>query len=125
MLSRRQFLVLGSVGTTLGLATTPTEAAIHVRMERSIYLQNIHTGEVLKSVYWQDGKYQTSILHQLNHILRDHYSGETHIMDPRVIDLLAFFTEKDGAASFADCFRLPFSGYECHVSGVNRWSRRP
>ena len=76
-------------------------------MERSIFLHNIHTGETLKTVYWQDGSYQPSAMRQLNHLLRDHYSGETHPMDPQVIDLLCSLQHKLGT-------RKPFqiiSGY--------------
>ncbi len=56
--------------------------------ERSIFLYNAHTGESLKTTYWAGGHYQPDALHQINHILRDHYSGSVHRMDPKVIDLM-------------------------------------
>ena len=90
MLSRRQFLVAGAVATAAAtLAPHPAEAAFRHKIERSIALHNIHTGENLKSVYWAEGRYQPGVLRQINRILRDHYSNAVHPMDPRVIDLLA------------------------------------
>ncbi len=49
----------------------------------------MHTGESLKTVYWADGRYQSLAMRQLNHFLRDHYSGDVHSMDPHVIDILS------------------------------------
>ncbi|MDR3440058.1 DUF882 domain-containing protein [Telmatospirillum sp.] len=89
MLSRRQFLAFGIAATaTAALPLRPAEAALRTKVERSIFLHNIHTGESLKTVYWANGRYQSASLRQLNHILRDHYSGTIHTMDPHVIDLI-------------------------------------
>ncbi|HIJ37544.1 MAG TPA: DUF882 domain-containing protein [Rhodospirillaceae bacterium] len=89
LLSRRQFLVFGAAATaSAALTTSPAEAALHTRFERSVALHNTHTGESLKTVYWAGGRYQTQALREINHILRDHYSGTVHSMDPKVVDLL-------------------------------------
>lgn len=89
MLNRRQFLVCGAAATASAtLAASPAEAAIHTRVERSVALHNTHTGESLKTVYWSAGHYEPGALRQINRILRDHYSGTIHQMDPRMIDLL-------------------------------------
>ncbi len=108
MLNRRQFLILGAAATA---ATTmlaqPADAAIRYKPERSIALHNIHTGESVKTVYWAEGRYQTGPMRQLNRILRDHYSGDVHAMDPHVIDLLCALQHRLGT-------RKPFqivSGY--------------
>lgn len=87
--------------------TDPVEAALKTRVERSISLHNIHTGENLQTVYWHEGRYQPGALKQLNRVMRDHYSGATHTIDPRVADLLCALQHKLGT-------RRPFlivSGY--------------
>jgi uncharacterized protein YcbK (DUF882 family) len=95
MLSRRGFLILGATASATPLIPqTPVEAALHGRVERSVSLHNVHTGENLKTVYWVDGHYQVAALKSVNHLMRDHYSGTVHVMDPRVVDLIAALQHK-------------------------------
>lgn len=97
MLSRRQFLVFGAAASAAAaLAPHPAEAALRTKVERSVALHNIHTGESLKTIYWANGHYETGSLRQLNRILRDHYSGDVHTMDPQVIDLLCALQHRLG-----------------------------
>jgi uncharacterized protein YcbK (DUF882 family) len=97
MLSRRQFLIFGAAAAAAGsVAAHPAEAAIRYRPERSIALHNVHTGESLKTVYWAEGRYQPSVLRQINRLLRDHYANKVHTMDPKVIDLLASLQHRFG-----------------------------
>ena len=97
MLSRRQFLVLGAAATVATtLVASPVEAALRNKVERSVSLHNLHTGESLRTVYWAEGRYQASALRQLNRLLRDHYSGDIRSMDPRVIDLLCALRHRFG-----------------------------
>jgi uncharacterized protein YcbK (DUF882 family) len=96
MISRRNFLALGAAATATTLISAKAHAAPNAHMERSIHLHNIHTGESVRTVYWHDGKYQPAALKQLNHILRDHYSGTTHTMDPHVIDVLSAIQHRLG-----------------------------
>jgi uncharacterized protein YcbK (DUF882 family) len=55
---------------------------------RRLKLLNLHTAEALEAVYWEDGRYVPDALHAVNHVLRDFRTGETHPMDPQVLDLL-------------------------------------
>ncbi len=97
MLSRRQFLVFGAAaGAATALTSLPAEAALRTKVERTVALHNIHTGESLKTIYWANGHYETGSLRQLNRILRDHYSGDVHTMDPQVIDLLCALQHRLG-----------------------------
>jgi uncharacterized protein YcbK (DUF882 family) len=89
MLSRRQFLVLGAAASAAtALTSFPAEAALRTKVERTVALHNIHTGA--------NGHYETGSLRQLNRILRDHYSGDVHAMDPQVIDLLCALQNRLG-----------------------------
>jgi uncharacterized protein YcbK (DUF882 family) len=56
--------------------------------ERSLSFYNLHTSESLKTVYWQGGDYLTSSLADINKVLRDHRSGQSHEIDPKLLDLL-------------------------------------
>lgn len=56
--------------------------------ERSLSLHNLHTGESLTATYWEAGSYVGDALKALNHVLRDHRTGETHAMSPQLLDLV-------------------------------------
>jgi uncharacterized protein YcbK (DUF882 family) len=55
---------------------------------RALAFHNLHTNEKLHIAYWNNGTYDRNAWGKINHILRDHYSGETHVMDLRLMDLL-------------------------------------
>ena len=89
-LSRRHFILKGALaGITLTLPE-PIRAAIVARHrpERVISFHNTHTQESLRTVYWVDGVYSQRGLQKINHILRDHRSGEVKPIDRRLMDFL-------------------------------------
>lgn len=103
-LDRRGFLRLGA-GVTAGLVAAPLLMAPVKGQaaggERSISLYNIHNGESLNTVYWQDGAYIPEAMQEINYILRDRRNGEVEAMDPRLIDLLAQLKARvDGSKPF-------------------------
>lgn len=59
-------------------------------------LYSIHTQENTQVVYWRDGQYVRESLAALEHQLRDHRTGDTHQMDPRLYDLLFALQNKMG-----------------------------
>ncbi len=63
---------------------------------RTLSLCNLHTGESLKTVYWEDGEYRADALGQLGHLLRDHRSDESLEPDTRLLDLLNELQSKTG-----------------------------
>ena len=56
--------------------------------ERSLHFYNTHTGESLKTVYWQDGKYIGEALKDISYVLRDHRTNDMENIDPKLLDLL-------------------------------------
>lgn len=62
--------------------------ALHKAPERSLVLLNTHTGESLSAAYCSGGRYCPEVLARLNHLLRDHRSGETGVIDPALFDVL-------------------------------------
>ena len=62
--------------------------------EKALSLFNTHTGETIRAAYWENGRYVTDALAGINRMLRDHRSGETHPIDPQLLDLLHALSRK-------------------------------
>lgn len=89
-LRRRDFLKLGAIAT--GVLFNPL-SALAVADPRSkpfknLAFYNTHTLERLHICYCRNGKYDIKALAKINHILRDHRSGEVRAIDTRLLDLL-------------------------------------
>ncbi|WP_417548817.1 DUF882 domain-containing protein [Methylophaga sp.] len=109
--SRREILrYLAASGAMLmmpaALANLPKEAP------RQLSLYNLHTEEKLKATYWADGEYQPDGLADINHLLRDHRSGEHTDMDPQLLNLMFLLHEK---AQSKQAFHI-ISGYRSPAS---------
>ena len=86
--TRRRFLQLGLIATA-GLIATPAMAAVpRVKSARTLSFHNLHTDEKLQVTYWKDGRYGRTAMAHIDHLLRDHYSGDEHPIHPRLMDLL-------------------------------------
>ena len=72
-------------------------AALPLGDYRRAHLHNLHTGEVLDAVYWENGKYVPDALAEAMRVMRDWRNGQEHIMDPRLFDVLHGIQEKIGA----------------------------
>jgi uncharacterized protein YcbK (DUF882 family) len=85
--TRRNFLRM--MAGAAAMATAPAALASVARTpERSLRFYNTHTGERLAATYWARGQYLSDGLEEINHILRDHRSGEIARIDPELLDLL-------------------------------------
>ena len=62
--------------------------------ERSLSFYQTHTGETLDTCYWKDGDYSPQALQQINHILRDHRTGDVKDIDKQLLDLLFVLKKK-------------------------------
>lgn len=94
--SRRRFLQL-SAGAAAGLLVAPAHAGLKPQGRRVLSLHNLHTGEKLTRTYWADGQYLSEQLAEINHLLRDFRTGETHAMDPHLMDVLYRLQHKVGS----------------------------
>lgn len=109
--SRREILrYLAASGAMLmmpaALANLPKGAP------RQLSLYNLHTEEKLKTTYWAEGEYQQDGLAEINHLLRDHRSGEHTDMDPQLLNLMFLLHEK---AQSKRAFHI-ISGYRSPAS---------
>lgn len=93
---RRQLLRWLTLGpAALALASRQgLAAAANAPLERSAWaprdlsLRNLHTDERMVVRYFDQGAYLPQALARLNHLLRDHRSGEATTMDPGLFDQL-------------------------------------
>ena len=85
--SRRRFLSYAAVAGC-GLLAPGRMARATVRPERELRFLNLHTGEQLRRVYWQEGRYLPEALAEIDYLLRDFRTGEIKPIDTRLLDLL-------------------------------------
>jgi len=105
------------------LPTTSTPAPVVVAPKpvtevRRAFVHNLHTGDTLDAVYYENGGYVPDALQAAMKVLRDWRNGEEHFMDPRLFDLMHRLRQKTEV-------RGPFqivSGYRS--AATNAWMRR-
>ncbi len=82
---------------------------------RRLSIYNVHTGERLNTVYYEDGAYIPGALNEVNYFFRDFRANEIKPIDPRLLDLLC---EIHGDLDTAGPFNL-VSGYRSPAT--NAW----
>lgn len=87
-LNRRLFLGGCALMATHLIVPPAVVASPRVHGARRLTFHHLHTGENLKAVYWENGDYLDDGLEEINHLLRDHRTNETHAIDPGLLDLL-------------------------------------
>ncbi|WP_439212916.1 DUF882 domain-containing protein [Duffyella gerundensis] len=85
---RRKLLVLG--GAAAGLACLPGSAfaTLSTPRPRILTLNNLHTGETLKTEFFNGKSYDKDELARLNHFFRDYRANQTRKIDPKLFDQL-------------------------------------
>jgi len=114
MIKRRDFLKFAFTHCTLGAAALGASPLLFAKAnspaERQLAFYHLHTGEKLSTTYWADGDYITQELQSLNHLLRDHRSGEIQSIDTNLLDLLYVLhqqVDKAGAYHIISGYRSP------------------
>lgn len=86
-LTRRDFLrstVL--VGAMATLPFAPSALATYANQPRTLVLNNLHTGELLESCYFDGKQYVSDEMALINRLCRDHRRNEVHAMDRALFD---------------------------------------
>lgn len=85
---RRKWLTLG--GAALGVALLPGQAfaSLSTARPRILTLNNLHTGESLKTEFFNGKSYDKSELARLNHFFRDYRANKSKSIDPHLFDQL-------------------------------------
>jgi uncharacterized protein YcbK (DUF882 family) len=77
-----------ALGAGCGLILARVRPAAAQTAVRKLSFDNIHTGEKLTAVYWQNGRYVTDSLREIDYTLRDFRTGDVYAIDPGLLDLL-------------------------------------
>ena len=98
LISRGRRRFLGGLAAFGAMALQPAAANYIQPLSgcRTLALKNLHTGEKLRTVYWENGEYNAEALRDLNHILRDHRSNESTDLDVNLLDMLAELQKRAG-----------------------------
>src|SRR3989442_11868199 len=97
-LTRRELLKAVLLGTTTTMipfgagaaqrAVEPANFILRPAAARVLSFYNLHTGETLKTVYFERGAYVPGALVAVNYFFRDFRVNEVKAIDPRLLDLL-------------------------------------
>jgi uncharacterized protein YcbK (DUF882 family) len=77
---------------------------------RLLRFVHTHTGETLTARYFAGGAYDEDCLREVNHLLRDFRTNETHVIDPPLLDVLyqlQMRANHDGAFEIISGYRSP------------------
>ncbi len=86
-ISRRRFLT-GCAAVASSVIAPSAFASITRQPERQLAFRHLHTGEKVKLTYWAEGEYLADSLQEINHLLRDHRTGDMAQIDRQLMDLL-------------------------------------
>ncbi|MGZ8157918.1 MAG: YcbK family protein [Methylobacter sp.] len=73
---------------------SPYKTNIHNALDRNspshkvLAFHNTHTGDQLNLTYFEQGRYITDALQEINHLFRDSHDGSVHPIDPALLDQL-------------------------------------
>src|ERR1035441_4446407 len=117
---RRRFLHrAGAVCGTLGLMAAFPAPATVIAPPRRVQFVHTHTSETLTAEYFDGSGYSEVCLSAVDHLLRDFRTGESHRIDPRLLDILYDLqTLADRHSSFEviSGFRSPATNTMLHRS---------
>jgi uncharacterized protein YcbK (DUF882 family) len=89
--SRRSMLKAGAALASALIFPPLAHASVNPAFKnptRSIALVNPHTGDTLKTVYWEKGIYHPEPLKDIAYMMRDIHSQDMSPIDPRLVDIL-------------------------------------
>jgi|SRR5450631_843985 uncharacterized protein YcbK (DUF882 family) len=85
-MDRRRFL--SRAGALCGALTAAPVLAAMPDRARSVRFVHTHTGETLTAPYYDGVRYSDTCLQSVNFLLRDFRTGESHRIDPPLLDIL-------------------------------------
>ena len=74
--SRRKLLLCGSAAAGLALLPASARASLSTSRPRVLMLNNLHTGETLKTEFFNGKSYDKDELSRLNHFFRDYRANK-------------------------------------------------
>lgn len=100
--SRRRFITMGLIGAAPIIIPGAAWARMRVKtshrtkqdVARALSFYNLHTGERLRTTYWENGEYVPGALEEINYLLRDYRQDEVKPIDPTLLDLLVSLRDR-------------------------------
>ncbi|WGF90647.1 DUF882 domain-containing protein [Marinivivus vitaminiproducens] len=80
--------LLGGIAGLAAASTFGRKALAAPSAERRLHLIDMHTRTKLDIVYWRGGQYLPKACARLNELLQDRRTGEIHVIDHNLFDLL-------------------------------------
>jgi uncharacterized protein YcbK (DUF882 family) len=103
------------VRSALAAPAVQTRPAADVRR---LFLHNLHTGDTVRTVYWENGRYVDGALDEARFALRDWRNGQQHRMDPGLFDIfhdLSTRLETDRPFQIISGYRSPATNAAMHA----------
>jgi uncharacterized protein YcbK (DUF882 family) len=110
--SRRNLIKFGLATAAASSVPALGWAAPGAISPKVLAVQNLHTGEKIEACFWENGKYVPDACAALNKVLRDHRTGDVHMMDPGLYEILtaiALKLEKRPTFQIISGYRSPKS----------------
>jgi len=85
-LSRRRFVA--TLAAAVPVLAAPRQLLAESPRTRALRFTHTHTGERLVVEYFSGGMYKDDALVTINQFLRDFRTGDVHVIDPDLLDLL-------------------------------------
>ncbi len=101
------------------LAVSPAPPVV-TTPAKVLAVQNLHTGEKIEACFWENGKFVPDACAALNKVLRDHRTGDVHMMDPGLYEILtaiAIKMEKRPNFQIISGYRSPASNKMLQKTG--------
>lgn len=96
-LTRRHLIISSAALCALSLANPAF--AIASREVKALKFYNLHTEEKEELAFFRDGKFDAAALKKINHLLRDHRTGEVYPIDPRLLSHVHAVHKRLGSSS--------------------------
>jgi uncharacterized protein YcbK (DUF882 family) len=116
--TRRRVLLEGALaGIAAGALLRGAPALAQSENARRIALTNLHTGEHLEIEYFRGADYDPTALAKIEHVLRDFRTGDSHPIDPRLMDYLGEVAARLGSEprfSVISGYRSPETNAKLH-----------
>jgi uncharacterized protein YcbK (DUF882 family) len=95
---------------------------------RTLRFVHAHTGETLTATYCDGGSYNAVCLRDVDHFLRDFRTGESHPIDPQLLDILyglQLHSDRDAQFEVISGYRSPATNTQLRLtsSGVAEHSQ--
>ena len=88
LVRRRDLLKFGAAAGLTAIAAPAWAQKFDIWEPRWAVLDNLHTGERFRAVYYANGSYLPDALAEATRVMRDWRTGDEHFIDPTLFDAL-------------------------------------